>query len=47
MKLSTQALLRIKNKKLDPLLGVSDVIHKIEILLVLSIKLFSDLMQKY
>ena len=47
MKLSTQALLRIKNKKLDPSLGVSDVIDKIEILLVLSIKLFSDLMQKY
>ena len=47
MKLSTQAFLNIKNKKLDRSLGVSDVIDKMEILFALSIKLFSDLMQKY
>ena len=47
MKLSTLALLSIRNKKVDPSLGVSDVIDITKILFVLSIKLFSDLTQKY
>ena len=41
MKLSTLALLSIKNKKVDPSLGVSNVIDITEILFTLMIKLCS------
>ena len=46
MKLST-LLWSIKNKKVDPSLGVSNVIDVTEILFALLIKLFSHVMQKY
>ena len=46
MKLSTLALLSIKNKIVDPSLGISNVIDITEILFAFLIKLFSQLMQK-